>query len=115
MRTSIMLQSFDTLSRASRPQESPPASPARQARDLIGRYPNLSETELARLIHLYRNLTPVDMALMLSDEILAPKLDRFSNKHRSALRLPFRQYAGLLGYAVMAVGAVVWAAAVAST
>lgn len=88
-------------------------APLEQVRHLVGRYPNLSETELARLINLYRNLSALDMALMLSDDALAPKLDRFAKKHRTDVRPPFRQYAGLLMYAVLTIGAVIWAVAVA--
>lgn len=84
-----------------------------QARALIGRYPNLSEIELARLINLYREFSALDTALMLSDEALAPRLDRFTAEHRSRVRPPFRQYAGLLFYTVLTMAALAWAVAVA--
>jgi hypothetical protein len=101
-----MFQSFDARAL--------PFGPADEARELISRYPNLSETELARLINLYRELSARDMALMLSDERLAPSLDRFSTDHRSRIRTPFRQYAALVGYALIGVAALAWAAAFAS-
>ena len=63
---------------------------------------------------MYRDLSALDMALMLSDEKLAPNLDRFSADHRSKIRTPFRQYAALVAYAVAGVAAIVWAAAVSS-
>jgi hypothetical protein len=85
-----------------------------QVKDLVVRYPNLSEIELARLINLYRQLSALDMALMLSDESLAPSLDRFSKENRAAVRPPFRQYAGLLAYAALTIGTVIWAIAVAT-
>ena len=85
-----------------------------QVKDLVGRYQNLSEIELARLINLYRNLSALDMALMLSDETIATRLDRFSREHRSEVRRPFRQYAGLLMYGVLTIAAVIWAVVVAS-
>lgn len=88
--------------------------PLDEARALVRRYPNLSETELARLINLYRELSALDMALMLSDEGLAPHLDRFSLDHRSRIRTPFRHYAALIGYAVAGIAAVAWASAFAS-
>jgi hypothetical protein len=84
-------------------------SPSDEARELIARYPNLSEAELVRLISQYRDLSALDMALMLSDDNLAPKLDRFSSDHRSRTRTPFRHYAALLAYAAVAVGMVAWA------
>ena len=79
----------------------------------IGRYPNLSETELARLINLYRGFSALDTALMLSDEALAPRLDRFTTDHRSSIRPPFRQYAGLLFYTILTLGALIWAVSAA--
>ena len=85
-----------------------------EAGGLIKRYPNLSETELARLINLYREFSALDMALALSDEELAPGLDRFSAEHRSKIRPPFRHYAALLLYAVLTVIGLAWAASVAS-
>ena len=92
-----------------------PGSPAlEQAAELIGRYPNLSEIELARLINLYRELSALDVALMISDEQLAPRLDRFVGEHRSEVRPPFRQYAVFVAIAVAAVALVVWVVAFGS-
>ncbi|HWU92503.1 MAG TPA: hypothetical protein VN106_04565 [Sphingomicrobium sp.] len=53
------------------------------------------------------------MALMLSDERVAPALDQFAADHRSRLRKPFRQYAALVGYAVVGVVVLAWAIVVA--
>lgn len=80
---------------------------------LVGRYPDLSETELARLIDLYRGFSALDTALILSDDALAPRLDRFTTEHRSRVRPPFRQFAGLLFYAVATLGMLAWAISVA--
>jgi len=88
--------------------------PPDEVRALMGRYPNLSEIELARLINAYRELSALDMAFMLSDEQLAPNLDRFSADHRSKIRTPFRHYAALLAYAILGVLTIAWAAAFAS-
>lgn len=90
------------------------ARPADEARQLIKRYPNLSEIELARLVNLYRELSALDVALMLSEDELAPKLDQFSADNRSKIRTPFRQYAALVGYAVVGIAIVAWAATVVS-
>jgi hypothetical protein len=109
-----MFQEFSAKALASEPPAAPAPRPLEEARALIGRYPNLSETELARLINVYRQLSALDMALMLSDEKVAPRLDRFSADHRSKIRTPFRQYAALVGYAVLGVAAVAWAATSAS-
>ena len=109
-----MFQSFSARAFPFEQSQSPAPRPAQEARELIRRYPNLSETELARLINLYRGLSALDMALMLSDERLAPSLDRFSTDHRSRIRAPFRQYAALVAYAFVGVAVITWAAAFAS-
>ena len=109
-----MFQEFSAKALAVDPPQAPAPRPLEEARELISRYPNLSETDLARLINLYRELSALDMALILSDEKLAPNLDRFSADHRSKIRTPFRQYAALVGYAVVGVAAVAWAAMSAS-
>jgi hypothetical protein len=108
---------FQALSAKAPPFEHPrpPAPrPVDEARALIQRYPNLSEIELARLINLYREFSALDMALMLSDEKLAPGLDRFSSDHRSRIRAPVTHYAALLLYAAAAIAVVAWAAALTS-
>jgi hypothetical protein len=103
--------SAGALARAA--SEQPEGTPLEQVRELVGLYPNLSEIELARLINLYRELSALDVALILSDEGLAPRLDRFTKEHKSKVRPAFRQYAGLLIYVVLTLGALAWAAAVA--
>lgn len=109
-----MIQSLSLKAQPFEQAQSPVSIPAQEARELIRRYPNLSEVQLARLINLYRELSALDTALMISDEELAPKLDRFSADHRSEIRTPFRQYAALLIYAAAGIGALAWAAAFAS-
>lgn len=100
---------------ATRIEAAPPRRPAvEEAAELIDRYPNLSEVELARLINLYRDFSALDSALIISDRKLGPKLDRFYGDHRSKLRAPLRQYAALVLYGVLTIGAVVWAWGVAS-
>ena len=108
---------FQTISAKALPFEqplSPAPRPVDEARELISRYPNLSETALARLINLYRGLSALDVALMLSDEKLASRMDRFSADNRSRIRRPFRQYAALVAYAFVGVAVITWAAAFAS-
>jgi hypothetical protein len=109
-----MFQSFNSSALPFEQPQSGHPSPLDEARELVGRYPGLSETELARLINLYRGLSALDMALMLSDEKVAPNLDRFSTDHRSKITTPFRQYAALVAYAVAALAVVAWAAMTAS-
>lgn len=83
---------------------------AHRAAELIARYPDLSQIELSRLIQLYRSLTALDMALLISDTGLAPKLDQFYKDHRRRLRTPFRQYAILVYIAGVGVLVAIWAA-----
>ena len=87
----------------------PPRPQAQEAAALLHRYPNLSEIELARLINIYRGLSALDVALMMSDASVAPHLDRFSTENRSKIRVPFRQYAMLAFLGFLAVATVAWA------
>lgn len=109
-----MFQSFSARALPFERSQSPAPGSAEEVRELMSRYPSLSETELARLINLYRELSALDMALMLSDEQLVPSLDRFSADHRSRIKTPFRQYVALVGYVLIGVAALAWAAAFAS-
>lgn len=109
-----MLQDFSGAVSA-RERALAPGSPSlEQAAELIVRYPNLSEIELARLINLYRELSALDVALMISDEQLAPRLDRFVKEHRSEVRTPFRQYAILVAIAVAGFALATWVVAFGS-
>jgi hypothetical protein len=113
METSIVYHQIIQASPGSPARAAPIGTPQEQVRLLLARYPNLGETELARLINLYRGFSALDSALLLSDEALAPRLDRFTQDHRSKVRPPFRQYAGLLFYAVLTIGALAWAISIA--
>ena len=104
-----MFQNFNAGALAVQRSQSPTQMPIDEARELIGRYPDLGEAELARLINLYRAMSALDMALMLSDREVAPNLDRFSSEHRSRIRPPFRHYAALLIYAAVGLALVGWA------
>ena len=81
------------------------------ASELIARYPHLSEIELACLINLYREMPALDAALIISDEVLGPKLDRFFKDHGRKIRTPFRQYAVLVVIAVAGLALTAWAVA----
>ena len=82
------------------------ATPAGEAADLLRRYPDNTEIELARLINACRRLPALDLALLMSDDRLAPKLDRLFNEQRSKLRTPFRDYAALLAIGVFGIAIV---------
>jgi len=109
-----MFRSFSSSSLPVEEHQCGRPRPIDEARELIGRYPSLTEIELARLINLYRQASALDMALMLSDEELAPRIDRFCADHRSKIRTPFRQYAALVAYAVIGILALFWAASLPS-
>jgi hypothetical protein len=108
---------FQDFSARALPDDHPQSAAAmrrEEAGQLIRRYPNLSETELARLINLYREFSALDTALTLSDERLASNFDRFTTDHRAKIRTPFRQYAALILYLVLTIIGLAWAASVAS-
>ena len=90
------------------------ASAREEASELVARYPDLSERERARLIELYRNLSALDLALMLSNEEIVSKIERFAAENRRSIRRPFRQYAALVVYALLAAITVGWSVAVAT-
>ena len=77
--------------------------------DLIERYPDLSEKELDQLISLYPQLSPVEMALMISNEKIAGKLDAFRRAHLRRIRTPFRHYAVFVGIFVAGLALIGWA------
>ena len=86
----------------------------REFRELIDRYPMVSEVELARLINLYRDLSALDVALMISDEKFGPKLGLFFKDQRSQIRTPFRDYAILVAIAMAGFVIIGWAVAIAA-
>jgi hypothetical protein len=69
---------------------------AKEVHALVARYPNLNPEETDRLIEIYRNLPMLQIALMASDEHLAPNLASFQRNHRGRIRTPFRQYSVFL-------------------
>ena len=66
---------------------------AEEASALVGKYPDLTPGELERLIAIHPRLPMLHLALMTSDEQLAPRLEAFQKKYRRRIRTPFRQYA----------------------
>ena len=69
---------------------------AGEATALIQRYPELSAWEVDRLVKIYPHLPMLHVALMTSDDELAPRLEAFQRDHGRRLRIPFRQLGGLL-------------------
>ena len=85
-----------------------------RAVELIERYPRVTEPQLEALIATFRRLSALDVALILSDEDLAPKLDAFRRDHASRIRTPFRQYAVLFAIAVLGLLVVLWSVTAAA-
>lgn len=79
--------------------------------ELFERYPNVSEPERELLIAVFPQLSTVDLALMLSDEDIGPRLDAFRRENASKIRTPFRHYAVLVAIAVVGVLVTLWALA----
>ena len=109
-----MLQSTAVNAFAHEPSDAPASVALQQFRELIDRYPMVSEVELAGLINLYRDLSALDVALMISDEKFGPKLDLFFTDQRSQIRTPFRHYAVLVAIAMAGFVIIGRAVAVAS-
>lgn len=103
-----MFQDFNAQAVAGRRPLGPADVAFQQAAELIDRYPNLSEIELARLVSMYRNLSALEVAFLISEDELAPKLSRFMQDHRSEIRTPFRQYAMLVAIALAGSALIIW-------
>lgn len=67
-----------------------------QASDLLRRYPQISNEECEVLLQTLRQLSNVDIALMLSDSDISPKLKLFRSEHKHGTKIPFRDYAALI-------------------
>ena len=91
----------------------PVVAPQQRASELLERYPDLSEHELDLLIDVYRNLSALDVALLLSDDDHGPKLTRFRAENRKRVKTPFGQYAILVAIAYAGLAVVIWAMMVA--
>ena len=84
----------------SRPSFNPAAerpilrSPARAA-ELVRRYPNLSREQIDELVALLPRLNARDVALMIADEDLAPRLDAFWTTHRDLVSPTLSDYAAI--------------------
>lgn len=66
----------------------PRSDTALQVEGLLGRYPRLSDDELAKLIDLTPNLSMLDQVLITADNRMAAQLADFLRDHRSSLRTP---------------------------
>lgn len=84
-------------------------SNANEAVVLVRRYPDLSAAETDRLVEIYPKLPVLQLALMASDEELAPRLDAFRRDHARRLRTPARDLAALLSPVFLLAVVLAWA------
>jgi hypothetical protein len=77
--------------------------------DYLRRYPDISDQERTDLIGNFRQLSNLDIAFMLSDPDVAPRLERFRAEHKRDTRLPFRDYAMLLALGIVCLLSIVYA------
>ena len=80
--------------------------------ELIARYPNLSEPQIEQLIGVFPRLGALDLALMMSDDNLGPRLEAFCSAHRELISPSLADYA-VIG-AILALPVMVAAAFVLS-
>ena len=93
----------------------PRSGKAAEVEALLLRYPHLREDELDRLIQVYPQLAMLDVALLTTDEALAPKLDAFVRENSRSLRPPLSHMLWLAALPAAAIAAALWALAVPAT
>lgn len=81
---------------------------ADEATVLVRRYPAISAADADRLVAIYPKLPMLQIAMMSSDEELAPRLEAFRRDHASRLRVPPRHVAGLLSPLLLMTIVVIW-------
>jgi hypothetical protein len=84
------------------------ASLTNEAEQLVARYPELDAGEVDRLVEIYPRLGNVDVALMISDADLGPRLNSFIRANRRRLRMPARHLFGLLSPFLLFVAVIGW-------
>ena len=76
---------------------------AKEVGGYLRRYPELAENERRALIDDYRQLSNVDIAIMLSNPDIASNLQRFRAENKRETKEPFRNYAVLVILGVLSV------------
>lgn len=64
---------------------------------LLGRYPSISERELAELIEVFPRLPILDLALMTADDRISAKVAEFHHTHKARLKTPKAALIVLIG------------------
>lgn len=85
-----------------------PSEVARRTEQLLDRYPNLSEQELAELINLFGRLPILEFGLMTADRRLSGKLDAFNREHGRKVRPTLASIAAVTAIPLVIVITVLW-------
>ena len=83
-----------------------------RAAELVSRYPSLSRPQIDELAGLFPRLGAMDVALMMADERLAPRLEAFCSANRDLVSPSLADYAVIA--AIMALPLVILAVALVS-
>ncbi|MBA2919478.1 hypothetical protein GON01_10490 [Sphingomonas sp. MAH-20] len=89
-------------------QPRPPSERTLKVEQLLTRYPDISEKELAFLVGSFPYLPPVDLSLMLADNRLAEKLESFHRDHGHMLVAPRTWLLAALFSTAALAGAILW-------
>ena len=66
-----------------------------RAAELVSRYPDLSGQQLGELAAIFPRLSALDVALMMADKKLAPRLDAFCSANRDLVSPSLSDYAAI--------------------
>ncbi len=87
-----------------------PSQTTLRAQALLGRYPNVSEREIAELINLLPYVPMLDYGLMTADDRLSGKLAGFHQDHGHKLKVSRASLMLFMAFpAMVAIGALWWA------
>lgn len=93
----------------SRPSFAPAFAPASgprahgRAAELVSRYPDLSARQIDELAAIFPRLSALDVALMMADKKLAPRLDAFCAANRDLVAPSLSDYAAIAGFVALPV------------
>jgi hypothetical protein len=85
-----------------------PSEVARRTEQLLDRYPNLSEQELAELINLFGRLPILEFGLMTADRRRSGKLDAFNREHGRKVRPTLASIAAVTAIPLVIIITVLW-------
>ena len=86
----------------------PPSETMAEVESLLGRYPNLSETELATLINLFPTLRILEVGLMTANDRLSGKFEAFHREHGRKLKMSMSSLIAFLAVPGTLVLAFLW-------